>query len=197
MKRIRLILWILVGFAIAAFAILILRPQAPAAPGSTQTALTLGGPFTLTGSDGQPFSSTRLAGKPFALFFGFTNCPDVCPTALARLTRLRSRLEGGAEALNILFITVDPQRDGPAEVARYAASFGSPVIGLTGSPAQIGQVKKQLGIFSQRSGGGDAYGVDHTATVLLFDKQGGLAANISPNENDQAALAKLKSLTAS
>ena len=101
------------------------------------------------------------------------------------------------EPFRIVFVTVDPERDGPAEVGKYGELFNSPVIGLTGSPAQIAQVKKQFGIFSQKvpdEGGG--YSVDHTASVLLFDRAGKFVATISPEEGDAAALAKLKRIAA-
>ena len=145
-------------------------------------------------SNGQPFASSRLAGRPYALFFGFTHCPDVCPTTLARLVRLRRQL-GTDDAFRIVFVTVDPERDGPAEVGKYADLFGAPVIGLTGSPAQIAQVKKVFGIFSEKVGTGDTYTVDHTAAVLLFDKSGQFQSTIAPDETDAAALAKLRRLT--
>lgn len=158
---------------------------------------TIGGPFTLVGSDGQTFSSSKLAGKPYAIFFGFTHCPDVCPTTLARMVQLRRQLGEGDDAFEIVFVTVDPERDGPSEVGKYGELFDSSVIGLTGSPAQIEQVKKQFGIFSQKvpdeSGG---YSVDHTATVLLFDRSGDLIGTIAPEESKDAAIAKLKRLIA-
>ncbi len=167
--------------------------QAPQPPASQ---VSFGGPFTLVDSKGQPFASSKLAGRPYAMFFGFTHCPDVCPTTLARLVRLRRQLSHDDRAFQIVFVTVDPERDGPAEVGRYTELFGAPVIGLTGSPAQIAQVKKQFGIFSEKVGTDDTYTVDHTAAVLLFDKQGQFQSTITPDESDQAALAKLKRLTA-
>ena len=100
----------------------------------TREPVAIGGPFTLTDSKGLPFSSVKLAGKPFAIFFGFTHCPDVCPTTLARLARLRRQLGRGDDSFAIVFVTVDPERDGPQEVGRYTALFGTPVIGLTGTP---------------------------------------------------------------
>ena len=197
LKRLRLALWLLVALAAAGFAFLALRPaDSPTQPQSTPNGLTLGGPFTLTGSDGKPFSSASLAGKPYAIFFGFTHCPDVCPTTLARMVKLRRQLGKGDDGLDILFVTVDPERDGPAEVGRYAELFDAPITGLTGSPARIEQVKKQFGIFSQKNGTGDDYGVDHTASVLLFDDQGKFVATIAPEEGDQVALAKLQRITA-
>ena len=198
MRRVRIILWVLVALALAAFAFLMLRPVDQIPTQQQPLAISsIGGPFTLTGSDGKPFSSTTLAGKPYAIFFGFTHCPDVCPTTLVRMVRLRQQLGAGDRPFEILFVTVDPERDGPAEVGKYAELFDSPVTGLTGSPAQIDQVKKQFGILSQKvpdSSGG--YSVDHTATVLLFDRKGDFSGTIAPEEGDKAALAKLKRITA-
>src|SRR5687767_3039269 len=149
MRRLRLILWIFVGAAVLALGVLLVVRNRAEQSSATRAAanFTLGGPFTLTGADGKPFSSSSLAGKPYAIFFGFTHCPDVCPTTLSRLVRLRSQL-GRADAFNIVFVSVDPRRDGPKEVGAYSTAFNAPVIGLTGSAAQIEQVKKQYGIFS-------------------------------------------------
>lgn len=194
MKAIRIVLWVMVAAAAVVLGALYLRQSAPT-PQPTTTQVSFGGPFTLVDSKGQPFASSKLAGRPYAMFFGFTHCPDVCPTTLARLVRLRRQLAAGDSAFQIVFVTVDPERDGPAEVGRYTELFGAPVIGLTGSAAQIGQVKKQFGIFSEKAGTGDAYTVDHTAAVLLFDKDGQFQSTIAPDEPDQAALAKLKRLT--
>ena len=198
MRGFRIILWVLVGFALLAFAFLMLRPAPrPAVQSKPFELSSVGGPFTLTGSDGKPFASSSLAGKPYAIFFGFTHCPDVCPTTLARMVRLRQQLGAGDRPFEILFVSVDPERDGPVEVGKYAELFDSPVTGLTGSPAQIEQVKKQFGIFSQKvPDGSGGYSVDHTATVLLFDSTGAFTGTIAPEEKDPAALAKLKRITA-
>ena len=197
MRRVRILLWVLVAIALGAFAFLFLRPaQAPAPQPQPMVMSSIGGPFTLVDSDAKPFSSTKLAGKPYAIFFGFTHCPDVCPLTLGKMVQRRAQL-GGDDAFEIVFVSVDPERDGPAEVGKYAKLFSSPVTGLTGSPAQIEQVKKQYGIHSEKvpdeSGG---YSVDHTATVLLFDRKGDFIATIAPEEQDSAALAKLKRITA-
>jgi protein SCO1 len=200
MARLRLILWLLVAAAVLGFGVLLLtRGQSgPQASTAATERFTLGGPFTLTGADGKPFNSSALAGKPYVIFFGFTHCPDVCPTTLSRLARLRQQLGGAADAPVILFVTVDPERDGPAEVGKYAQLFNAPIIGLTGSPAQIEQVKKQFGIVSQKvaddSGG---YSVDHTAAALLFDAQGEFAGTIVPEEPDSAALEKMRRIAQS
>ena len=196
MKRVRLLIWGLVAIAAAGLAVLVLSPRATQSGQPSTASVSLGGPFNLTGADGRPFSSSQLAGQPYAIFFGFTHCPDVCPTTLARLVRLRNRMQAGAEPFTIVFVTVDPERDGPKEVASYTSLFGAPVVGLTGTPAQIAQVKRQFGIFSQNVPDEDGgYTVDHTATVLLFDRKGAFVATISPEEGDGPALDKLKRLT--
>ena len=198
LARVRLVLWALVGLAAVALIYVATRPRPAVPPSVSEMPMsTIGGPFTLTGSDGKPFSSARLNDKPAAIFFGFTHCPDVCPTTLARLAKLRRQLGQGDDAFKIVFITVDPERDGPKEVGRYAALFDTPVIGLTGTVPQIEQVKKQFGVYSEKApqpGGG--YSVDHTATVLLMDRDGKFVATLAPEEGDAVALDKLRRITA-
>lgn len=196
MRRVRLILWVAVAIAGLVALTLALRPAAAPQASSSTTMAELGGPFTLTGSDGQPFSSTRLAGRPYAIFFGFTHCPDVCPTTLARLARLSKALGPDDTVFQRVFITVDPERDKPADMARYTGLFGIPIIGLTGSPEQIERVKKLYGIYAKKvpQSGGD-YSVDHTATVLLFDRGGHFTSTIATDEGDGPALEKLKAVS--
>ncbi len=197
MRRARLIVWAIVAVTLAAIAVLMLMsPQASPPQQRTVARTDFGGPITLVGADGKPFGTAQLVGKPYVLFFGFTHCPDTCPTTLARLVKLR-RDAGGDSAFHIVFVTVDPERDGPREVGAYSKAFGAPIVGLTGSPEQIAKVEKQFGIFAQkvRTGGGD-YTMDHTATVLLFDRNGKFVATISPDEQDGPALEKLKRITA-
>lgn len=192
--KLRIVLWGLVLVAAAVLAFLLLRGGD--LPKQKQTELpvaAIGGPFTLVGADGKPFASSGLAGEPYAIFFGFTNCPDVCPTTLARLVKLRRQSGSGEEAFNIVFVSVDPERDGPAQVGAYSKLFDTPVIGLTGSPAQIEQAKKQFAVFSAKAPqAGGEYNVDHTASVFLMDRAGKFVATIAPEESDAAALAKLR-----
>ena len=195
----RLLLWLLVTLAVAGVAALVLvpreqmpHPQAAAGP----VKASFGGPFTLVGSDGKPFSSQALAGKPYAIYFGFTRCGDVCPTTLARLAKLR-REAANDQALHVVFVTIDPANDGPKEVGQYAGLFNAPIIGLTGTQAQIDQVKRQYGIYAEpvpHAAMGKE--MDHTATVLLFDRSGRFAGTIAPGEADADALAKLRKLVA-
>jgi protein SCO1/2 len=194
MKRIRLILWALVAVVAVGAGLLVLRQWPGTAPQDQAERTTFGGAFTLVGADGKPFSSQSLEGKPYAIYFGFTRCGDVCPTTLSRLVKLR-REAGPEQALAIVFVTIDPANDGPKEVGQYAKLFGSPIIGLTGSQAQIDQVKKQYGIFAQpmpHAAMGKQF--EHTATVLLFDRGGRFIGTITPDEPDQSAIASMKAL---
>jgi protein SCO1/2 len=198
LKQVRLLIWALAGLALVGMAALLLFPGGAVhgpEPETGSAAASFGGPFTLVGADGRPFSSSALAGKPFAIFFGFTRCGDICPTTLSRLVKLRREAADDA-AMNIVFVTIDPQRDGPKDVGQYAALFGAPIIGLTGSPAQIGQVKKQYGVFAQpeSDAGGHEYMMNHTSTVLLFDRSGKFVTTISQDDPDSAAIEKLRSL---
>ena len=199
LRQVRLLLWALVALALVGTVAMLLVGRFGTAPQTVaQTTLQdgFGGPFTLVGADGKPFSSDRLAGKPYAIYFGFTRCGDVCPITLGRLVKLRDQV-GGDDQLNIVFVTIDPKNDGPAEVGQYEKGFNSPIIGLTGSPAQIDQVKKNYGIFAQPvMHAMPGKEMEHTATVLLFDRDGKLAGTLATDEGDAAALAKLKRLTA-
>jgi protein SCO1/2 len=200
LRQVRLLLWALVALALVGIAALLVLRRGETSQPQMRTISTqagLGGPFTLTGGDGRPFSSQRLAGKPYAIFFGFTRCGDVCPTTLGRLAKLR-REAGGEDAFAIVFATTDPAHDGPNEVGQYAALFDTPIIGLTGTSSQIDKVKKQYAIHSepnpQATGHGDM--ITHTSSVLLFDERGQLVGTISATDNDAAAAAKLKQLVA-
>lgn len=197
LKKVRRLFWALVGLAVLGTAALWFaaqeRAQKPAAAAGPLEA-SFGGAFTLVGADGKPFSGQALAGKPYAIYFGFTRCGDVCPTTLSRLVTLR-REAANDQAMPIVFVTIDPAHDGPREVGQYASLFNAPIIGLTGSQEQIDQVKKQYGIFAQPSAHPMAgKEMEHTASVLLFDRAGDFAGTIAPDEPDADALAKVKML---
>jgi protein SCO1 len=194
LKQVRILLWLLVVLALAGTAALWFFHTAPVQ--TTEAKSSFGGPFTLVGADAKPFPSSRLAGKPYAIYFGFTRCGDICPTTLSRLVKLR-RAAASDDALNIVFITIDPKNDGPKEVGQYAQLFGAPIIGLTGSPAHIGQVKKQYGIYAEpMPHAAMGQSIAHTATVLLFDRSGKFSGTISADEPDSSAVAALKQLIA-
>jgi len=193
---VRILLWLLIALAIVGTAALLLiqrvtvHPSQLAAPAKGN----FGGPFTLVGSDGKSFSSSRLLGTPYAMYFGFTRCADVCPTTLSRMVKLRKAL-GGDKEFTIVFVTIDPKNDGPREVGQYAGLFNSPIIGLTGSQAQIDHVKREFGIYAQPSPDPmPGKEMMHSAIVLLFDRDGKFVTTISPDEPDSDALSKLKRL---
>jgi protein SCO1/2 len=188
LRTLRLVLWALVALAAAGAAYLALADRRPDAPKAA--------PFTLTGGDGQPWSSARLDGRPHVIFFGFTRCGDVCPTTLGRLAALRRQV-GGDKAFDILFVTIDPAHDGPREVGQYAKLFDTPIIGLTGSQPAIDAVKKSYGIHAEPTPhAGRGRELAHTSSVLLFDREGRAAGTIMASDDDAAALAKLKAIAA-
>ena len=193
LKQVRLLLWLLVVLALAGTAALVLVQRVTVHPPEAGTAhSSFGGPFTLVGADGQPFASAKLLGKPYVMYFGFTRCGDVCPTVLSRLVKLRNEA-GGPAKFNIVFVTIDPANDGPKEVGQYATLFNSPIIGLTGSQAQIDHVKSEFGIFAQPSEHPMAgKEMEHSALVLLFDGEGKFVTTITPEEPDTAALDAIK-----
>lgn len=194
MTRLQLVLWGLLGLVAAGLAAFMAfapepRPELVVRP-AEDVQSSIGGPFTLTDANGELFSSTSLTGRPYAIFFGFTHCPDVCPTTLARLVRLREEL--GSDSFAIVFVTVDPERDGPEEVGKYAELFDTPIIGLTGSLAEIEQVRAKFGIVANKVGDGDNYNMEHTASVFLMDRNGQFVSTIAQEEGREPALAKLR-----
>lgn len=156
-----------------------------------------GGPFTLTAPDGSTVTEKTLAGKPYAIFFGFTRCPDVCPTSLARMARLRKQLGPDGMKFAIVFVSVDPGHDKPTDLGNYVALFGTPIIGLTGTDAQLEQIKQGYGVYSTKvpQPGGD-YTIDHTAAIYLMTAKGEFSGTIDTQESDATALEKLKRLIA-
>ena len=196
LKQVRLLLWLIVPLAVVGTAALLLTPRVTVSPRQVNSsgASHFGGPFTLVDANGKPFSSAKLEGKPYAMYFGFTRCADVCPTTLSRMVKLRKQV-GGEDAFRIVFVTIDPTHDGPKEVGQYASLFNSPIIGLTGSPAQIAQVKKQYGIYAEPSSDPmPGKEMMHSAIVLLFDRNGRFVTTIAPDDPDSAAIAKLKQI---
>jgi len=200
LRQVRILVWIIVLLAIAGIAALLLIQRVTVHPPQATTTgaapSSFGGPFTLIDGDGKPFSSEKLLGKPYVMYFGFTRCGDVCPTTLSRLVKLR-RAAANDTAMAVLFVTIDPANDGPKEVGQYAGLFGSPIIGLTGSQAQIDQVKKQYGIFAQAAAHPSmGQEMEHSTAVLLFGRDGRLAGTISPQDTDAEAIAKIKAVIA-
>ena len=143
------------------------------APPRGASASLIGGPFALEDGAGRTVTDASLRGRPFLVYFGYTHCPDVCPTELARLADVLAKM--GDKAIPALFITVDPERDTPKVMQDYASSFGPAITGLSGSPQAIGAVEKAYRVFSRKgaiqSDGG--YSMDHSSIVYLMNKSGG------------------------
>jgi protein SCO1 len=157
-------------------------------------AVTIGAPFTLTSHQGRTFDSATLAGRPFAIFFGFTNCPDICPTTLLDMSNHLQRLGPAAERLQVLFVTVDPARDTPEHLARYLSSFDPRIVGLTGPEDQIRRLAHAYRVKFRKVPTGDGYTIDHTASVFLMDANARFRATLDYQEPDAAQLAKISEL---
>ena len=139
-----------------------------------------------------------FADRPIALFFGFTYCPDVCPTTLTMLAAARDNLDSAGintNALQIIFITVDPERDTPEQLKQYLSLFDANVTGLTGSPDKVRSVLQQFGVYAQKNGQGDAdYLYDHSAAIFLYRGDGSFKGTIVHNEPIAFITEKIKSL---
>jgi protein SCO1/2 len=135
--------------------------------------------FTLPGSNGAPLRLGAYRGKVVALGFGYTSCPDVCPTTLADLARARKQLGADAKDFQVLYVTVDPERDNAAVLRAYLAAFDPTFLGATGKPAELAQVRKLYGIEATRTpprGNPPMYFVHHSSYVYLIDRSGRLRA---------------------
>ncbi|MGB2204887.1 MAG: SCO family protein [Candidatus Puniceispirillaceae bacterium] len=139
-----------------------------------------------------------FADRPIALFFGFTYCPDVCPTTLTMLAAARDNLDSAGintKALQIIFITVDPERDTPEQLKHYLSLFDANVTGLTGSPDKVRSVLQQFGVYAQKNGQGDAdYLYDHSAAIFLYRGDGSFKGTIVHNEPIAFVTEKIKSI---
>ena len=134
----------------------------------------VGGDFTLVNQDGRTVDQTLLNGKWSLVFFGFTYCPEFCPTTLAELAAVQQQLGDKAKDLQIVFISIDPQRDTPRQLKDYLSSDGFPkgTIGLTGTPEQVAQAAKAYRAFYQKVGEGEGYTMNHSLTVYLMGPDG-------------------------
>ena len=165
--------------------------------GGSAPGVTVGGPFALVNGDGNPVSSQDYRGKYMLVYFGYTYCPDVCPTTLNAVADAMDKLGPKADKIRPLFITVDPKRDTPSVVKRFAAAFGPRVEGLTGSAAQITTVAKEYRVYysEHRTGPGpDDYTMDHSSVLYLMGPDGHFIAPIRadmPADQMAVALAKL------
>lgn len=191
LSRLRMVLWglvLVVGLG-ASILYFVFPPQRPVG--------LFGGTFTLQSTAGGDFTQEDLRGVPTLIFFGYTFCPEVCPTTLAESTGWRDALGLSAEELRLIFVSVDPQRDTISSMQTYLSAFGSPIIGLTGSNEEVENAKTAFGVFSQISDDDSStdYLVDHTANVFLLDNDGQFQGTISFGESTETAIGKVRKLT--
>ena len=156
-----------------------------------------GAPFALVDQKGAPITEAAFRGHPSAVFFGFTHCPEVCPTTLFELDGWLKKLGDDGKNLRAYFVSVDPERDTPRSWTAYVSNVSDRITGITGEPDKVHAMAKAFGIYWRKVDleGGD-YTMDHTASVILLDSDGAFAGTIAYGENPDAALAKLKRLAA-
>jgi len=181
------------GFAAVALstAYIVSKQQA----GSGIGVASIGGPFDLVDDTGAPVTERTLAGKPSVMYFGYTFCPDVCPTTLLDMSRWIKKLGSDADKLNYIFVTVDPERDTPKLMHAYLSSFDKHIRGFTGTPEQIAKVAREYRVYYKKVPTDDGgYVMDHSAIVYLMGPNEKLASVVAYQEDDASALAKLKNL---
>jgi len=152
----------------------------------------IGGPFKLTDQDGRSVTDRSYHGEPVLLYFGFTSCPDVCPTDLARIERIAQRVrKAGAPAPKPVFVSIDPERDTPAKMKAYVGAFGKDFAGLTGTPAQIAQIADRYDVYYKKVpyGHHGQYMMDHSTFLFLLDAQGRYVDHFGRNV-DEAQVAQ-------
>ena len=196
LKTFQIIAWVAVvivgGFLVGLRGFL---PKAPQPPQSAVDLSAIGGPFELTTPRGQTFTNADVAGRPYLVFFGFTSCPDICPTTLAELTSLMEELGADANRFTPLFITVDPERDSQQLLAEYMSAFDRRIIALRGTPEQTDNAVRAFQAYYRKvpMAGGD-YTMDHTAGVLLMRADGRFMGTMDMHEPRDVRIAKLRRL---
>lgn len=157
--------------------------------------MQLGTAFRLTDDRGQPITEAALKGQPTLLFFGFTHCPEVCPTTLYEMASWFKSLGSEADGLKAFFFSVDPERDTPELMHNYTSAFTDRITGVTGDPSEMQDVIKSWNIYAKKvpTDNGD-YTMDHTASVLLLTEKGDLKGTISYGSTQETAVAKIRDL---
>jgi len=191
-SRIALVLGaFLAGLVLFFTAILLVTGYAPSPVG--QAVAAVGGPFQLTDQNGKAVTDAEMKGKPFLVFFGFTHCPDICPTTLFDMSQLMKELGPDADRAGALFITVDPDRDTPKVMKDYLSNFDPHVRGLTGDPTAINAAIRAYRVYAKKVPleNGD-YTMDHTALVYLMDKNGHFVAPFDVSRTPAAEATDLR-----
>lgn len=197
LKWIRNVAWAAIAaLALAAGAVLFGYGPKGWTPANAPLSAAIGGPFTLTTHMGEKLTSDSLKGKPFAVFFGFTYCPDVCPTTLLDMSNLIKDLGPDAQKMRYFFISVDAERDTPEQLKLYLSSFDPAITGLTGTVAEIADAAKKYRAIYERVPTKEGYTYNHTATTYLMDRDGKFVSTLAYQEKPETALPKLKRLIA-
>lgn len=153
----------------------------------------IGGPFQLTDQTGQAVTEKSMQGRPTLVFFGFTHCPDVCPTTLFEISEVLKAMGTNADGINAYFISVDPERDTTAAMKEYLSSFDPRLKGLTGTPEQIAKVLSEYRVYAKKVPLKDGdYTMDHTALVYLMDRDGKFVSPFNMNRKPDEAASDLK-----
>ncbi len=191
LRVIRLVAWGSIAILTAALGYLLLAPPRDTGSGVA----SVGGPFRLAASDGTIVESEKLRGKPFAVFFGFTQCPDVCPTSMLEIANDLNELGGKAKDFRVYFVTVDPARDDIKLLKEYTASFDPRIIGLVPKDeAELAAVTKAYRAIYRKVETPSGYTMDHTASIYLMDAKGGFFGTLDSKETPAIRQAKLKRL---
>ena len=192
-KTIRIGLWaavVVVGLVVAGGAVFLRNGQASAQGFGN-------GVYALVDQKGNPVDQTMFKGHPSALFFGFTHCPEVCPTTLAEMSGWFEALGDEGKDLQAYFVTVDPERDTPEIIGDYVSWVSDRITGVTGTPAEIDKIVNAWGVYAQKVPLDDGgYTMDHTASVFLLDRNGQFQGTIAYREDSATALGKLRNLLA-
>jgi len=145
--------------------------------------------------NGQPFKSATLNNKPSLLFFGFTNCPEICPTTLADLSKITKEVTEKVDSINIIFVTLDPKRDNKEHLRDYIQYFEGNIIGVTGNKIEIKEFADNWGVFYETvKTPNNNYTLNHTATVFMIDELGNFRGTISWGENETSIIQKINNL---
>ena len=187
-------LWAMAALIAGAMAAVFFLYGQAGSGGSTVAEGPYGSPFQLVDQDGAPVTEADLRGAPSAVFFGFTHCPDVCPTTLYELAGYQKEIAAKGGRMQVVFVTVDPERDTPAIMKDYVSAVSPEITALTGDPENVAAMLNGWGVYSRKVGEGEDYTMDHTATTFLLDADGGLAGTLAYGEDPETARAKLERL---
>src|SRR6516164_6062809 len=195
--RFLLVAAILAGLVIigtGTFLVLALRDTPRGAAGTALTS-AIGGPFQLVDQNGKTVTDADLKGKWSLIYFGYTHCPDACPTALNDISIALSELGAKRDQVRPVFITVDPERDTPKVLEDYVTAFDAPIMGLTGTPEQVAKAAKGYRVYyAKHPEPGGAYSMDHSSVSYVMDPEGRFTASFSPDSTPEQMAERLKKL---